>query len=81
MNGPQTDAAMYWKAGRGTPNRKKKDSAMATIADLEKTYVQSRWIKKMRRHWRLRFGNTQDLTPIPDSQSDDDLKLWRFEES
>ncbi len=44
LNGPQTDAAMYWKA-YAENKLGKRDSALATIADLEKKYAQSRWIK------------------------------------
>ena len=44
MNGPQTDAALYWKAY--AQNRLgKRDSALATIADLKKRFPQSRWLK------------------------------------
>src|SRR5271156_5968636 len=44
LNGPQTDAAMYWKA-YAENKLGKRDSALATIADMEKKYAQSRWIK------------------------------------
>src|SRR5439155_686191 len=41
MNGPQTDAALYWKAY--AQNRLgKKETALATIADLKKRFAQSR---------------------------------------
>src|SRR5215472_4865866 len=44
MNGPQTDAALYWKAY--AENRQgKKAAALATIADLKAKYAQSRWKK------------------------------------
>src|SRR5256885_7658678 len=44
MNGPQTDAALYWKAY--AQNRMgKKDTSLATIADLKKRFPQSRWQK------------------------------------
>ncbi len=44
LNGPQTDAAMYWKAY--TENRLgKKAAALATIADIKAKYAQSRWKK------------------------------------
>src|SRR5260221_8058427 len=44
LNGPQTAAAMYWKAY--TENRLgKKAAALATIADIKAKYAQSRWKK------------------------------------
>jgi hypothetical protein len=44
MNGPQTDAALYWKAY--AENRLgKKSAALATIADIKAKYAQSRWKK------------------------------------
>jgi len=44
MNGPQTDAALYWKA-YAQNKLGKKDSALATIADFKKRFPQSRWAK------------------------------------
>jgi TolA-binding protein len=44
MSGPQTDAALYWKA-YAENKRGKRDSALTTIADLKKRFPQSRWIK------------------------------------
>ena len=42
MNGPQSDAALYWKAY--AENRLgKRDTALATIADLKRRFPQSRW--------------------------------------
>jgi hypothetical protein len=42
MNGPQTDAALYWKAY--AENRLgKRDSALATLADMKRRYPQSKW--------------------------------------
>src|SRR5467141_2868424 len=44
MNGPQTDAALYWKAY--AENRLgKRDTALATIADMKRRFPQSRWLK------------------------------------
>src|ERR1700738_1568977 len=44
LNGPQTDAALYWKAY--AENRLgKRDTALATIADLKHRFPQSRWLK------------------------------------
>ena len=73
MNGPQTDAAMYWKA-YAENKLGKKDSALATIADLEKKYVQSRWIKDAKA-LEIEVRQSTGHPPNPDIQSDDDLKL------
>src|SRR6266853_2073053 len=44
LNGPQTDAALYWKAY--AENRLgKRDTALATIADMKRRFPQSRWQK------------------------------------
>ena len=73
MNGPQTDAAMYWKA-YAENKLGKRDSALATIADLEKKYVQSRWIKDAKAlEIEVRQSNGQASNP--DIQSDEDLKM------
>jgi TolA-binding protein len=42
MNGPQTDAALYWKA-YAENKLGKRDAAVATIADLKRRFPQSRW--------------------------------------
>ena len=44
LNGSQTDAALYWKAY--AENRLgKRDTALATIAELKRRFPQSRWQK------------------------------------
>ena len=72
MNGPQTDAAMYWKA-YAENKLGKRDSSLATIADLEKKYAQSRWIKDAKAlEIEVRQSNGQASNP--DNQTDD-LKI------
>jgi hypothetical protein len=72
MNGPQTDAAMYWKA-YAENKLGKRDSALTTIADLEKKYAQSRWIKDAKAlEIEVRQSNGQASNP--DNQTDD-LKI------
>lgn len=44
MKGPQTDAALYWKA-YAQNMQGKKDSALATLADFKQRFPQSRWFK------------------------------------
>ena len=73
LNGPQTDAAMYWKA-YAQNKLGKRDSALATIADLEKKYAQSRWIKDAKAlEIEVRQSNGQPAHP--ESQPDEDLKM------
>jgi HEAT repeats len=73
LNGPQTDAALYWKAY--AENRLgKRDTALATIADLKHRFPQSRWLKDasaLEIDVRQRAGQPAR----PESQSDDDLKM------
>src|SRR5215475_2864675 len=44
LNGPQTDAALYWKA-YAENKLGKKAAALATIAEVKSKYAQSRWRK------------------------------------
>jgi hypothetical protein len=73
MNGPQTDAALYWKAY--AQNRMgKRDSALSTIADLKGRFPQSRWQKDasaLEIEARQSTGNPAH----PENQSDCDLKM------
>src|SRR5882724_1435985 len=73
MHGPQTDAALYWKAY--AQNRMgKRDSALATIADLKRRFPQSRWQKDagaLEIEVRQSTGNPAH----PENQSDDELKM------
>ena len=73
LNGPQTDAALYWKAY--AQNRLgKREAALATIADLKHRFPQSRWQKDasaLEIDVRQRTGQA----PHPETQSDDDLKM------
>jgi hypothetical protein len=73
LNGPQTDAALYWKAY--AENRLgKRDAALTTIADLKHRFPQSRWLKDasaLEIDVRQRAGQPAH----PESQSDDDLKM------
>jgi len=73
MNGPQTDAALYWKA-YAENKRGKRDTALATIADLKRRFPQSRWQKDasaLEIEARQSTGNPAH----PENQSDCDLKM------
>ena len=77
MNGPQTDAALYWKAY--AENRLgKKAAALATIADLKAKYAQSRW-KKDAEALEIEVRQSSGAAPHPgahpENQSDEDLKM------
>ncbi len=73
MNGPQTDAALYWKAY--SQNREgKKEAALASIADLKKRFPQSRW-KKDAEALEIEVRSSTGSKTNPDAESDDDLKL------
>jgi len=72
MSGPQTDAAMYWKA-YAENKLGKKESALATIADLEKKYAQSRWIKDAKAlEIEVRQSNGQ---PANTDNESDEIKI------
>ncbi len=73
MNGPQTDAALYWKA-YSENKQGKRDSALATIADLEKRYAQSRWIKDAKA-LEIEVRQNTGHPASPESQSDEELKM------
>jgi HEAT repeats len=73
LNGPQTDAALYWKA-YAENHLGKRDTALATIADLKHRFPQSHWLKDasaLEIDVRQRTGQPAH----PESQSDDDLKM------
>jgi len=73
QSGPQTDAALYWRAY--AQNRLgKRDAALATIADLKRRFPQSRWQKDaaaLEIDVRQRAG--QPLRP--EAESDEELKM------
>jgi hypothetical protein len=73
MNSPQTDAALYWEAY--AQNRMgKRDSALATIADLKKRFPQSRWQKDASAlEIAVRQSTGQPVTVA--DQSDCELKI------
>src|SRR5258708_10597532 len=73
MNGPQTDAALYWKAY--AENRLgKRDTALTTIADLKRRFPQSRW-KKDAGALEMEVKQTTGQSVKPADQSDEELKM------
>jgi hypothetical protein len=73
MNGPQTDAALYWKA-YAENKLGKKDSALGSIAELKRRYPQSRW-KKDAEALEIETRQSTGQKPNPEVQSDEDLKM------
>src|SRR5271163_873283 len=73
LNGPQTDAAMYWKA-YAENKLGKRDSALATIGDLKKRFPQSRWIKDAKA-LEIEVRQSTGHPANPDNQDTDDLKM------
>jgi len=72
-NGPQTDAALYWKAY--AENRQgKRDAALATLADLKHRFPQSRW-QKDASALEIEVRQRSGQAPRPDTQNDEDLKM------
>jgi len=73
LNGPQTDAALYWKAY--AENRLgKRDAALTTIADFKRRFPQSRWEKDVRAlEIEVKQSTGQPVKPA--DQSDEELKM------
>ena len=72
-NGPQTDAALYWKAY--AQNRLgRRDAALATIADLKRRFPQSRW-QRDAGALQIEVQQRTGQPPHPETQNDDELKM------
>ena len=73
MNGPQTDAALYWKAY--AENRLgKRDSSLTTLADFKRRFPQSRWSKDAAA-LEIEVRQSTGQKTNPESESDEDLKI------
>jgi len=71
--GPRADGALYWKA-YAENKLGQRDTALATIADLRKSYPQSRWLNDAKAlELEVRQASGQRVSP--DAESNDDLKL------
>ena len=73
MNGPQTDAALYWKA-YAQNKRGKRDAALASVADLNRRFPQSRWAKDAKA-LEVEVRQSSGQPAHPEKQADDDLRL------
>jgi hypothetical protein len=77
MNGPQTDAVLYWKA-YAQARSGKRTAALATIADFKKRFPQSHWHKDVEA-LEIEAQQSGGHQVAPEAQSDDDLKLLALE--
>jgi HEAT repeat protein len=70
---PRTDAAMYWKA-YSLAKLTERTAALTTLAELEKQFAGSRWIKDAKAlEVEIRQASGQAVTV--ESQNDEELKL------
>ncbi|HXN53072.1 MAG TPA: HEAT repeat domain-containing protein [Candidatus Acidoferrum sp.] len=73
MHGPQTDAALYWKAY--AENRLgKRDTALANIAEIKRRFPQSRW-QKDANALELEVRQSAGQPVHPEAQKDDELRM------
>jgi hypothetical protein len=73
MRGRRAEGALYWKA-YAQNKQGMRNEALTTIAELRKSYPQSRWLKEAGA-LEIEINGSQGRAPNPDSESDDDLKL------
>ena len=73
LNGPQTDAALYWKAY--AENRLgKREAALTTLADMKKRFAPSRWLKDAGA-LELEVKQSSGQPVKPADQSNEELKM------
>ncbi len=73
LNGPQTDAALYWKAYAAN-KLGKRDVALTSIAQLKQRFPQSRW-EKDAGALELEVKQSSGQPVKPGDQSDEELKM------
>jgi hypothetical protein len=73
MNGPQSDAALYWKA-YAQNKLGKRDAALTTLADMKKRFPQSRW-QKEGDVLGLEVKQSSGQSVKPADQGDEELKM------
>jgi hypothetical protein len=73
LNGPQTDAALYWKAY--AENRQgKRDTALANIAELKRRFPQSRW-QRDANALELEVKQSSGQPVHPEAEKDEELRM------
>jgi HEAT repeat protein len=71
--GARCDGALYWKAyAQGRLGRR--TEAVATLAELKKSYPQSRWLAEAKA-LELELAQASGKPPSPESADDEELKL------
>jgi len=73
LKGPQTDAALYWLA-YAENKQGNRDSALSAIAELKKSFPQSRWNKDASA-LEIEVRQSSGAKANPDSFGDEELKL------
>lgn len=73
LNGPQTDAALYWKA-YAENKLGNRDLALTSIADMKRRFPQSRWLKDAGA-LEIEVRQSTGHPANPENQSDEDLKM------
>lgn len=71
--GDRADGAVYWRA-YAQNKLGKFDDSLASIAELQKTYPQSRWLEDSKA-LAVEVRQAKGQPPSPDNVSDEDLKL------
>jgi tetratricopeptide (TPR) repeat protein len=71
--GDRADGALYWRA-YAQNKLNKFDDALTTIAELHKTYPQSRWLEDSKA-LEVEVRQNKGQPPSPENVSDEDLKL------
>ena len=73
LNGPQTDAALYWKAY--AENRQgKRDTALANLAEFKRRFPQSRW-QKDALALELEIKQSAGQPVHPEAEKDNELRM------
>src|SRR5262249_27062557 len=70
---PRAEGALYWKA-YALSKLGRRDDALATLAQLEKSYPSSRWLNDAKA-LQLEVRQASGQGGSPESQTDEDLKL------
>lgn len=73
MHGPQADAGLYWLA-YAQNKQGKRDAALSTIAELKKSYPQSRWNRDAAA-LEIEIRQSSGVKANPDAVDDEELKL------
>jgi len=73
MNGPQTDAALYWRA-YAENKQGRKDAALSSIAEFKRRFATSRW-KKDIEALDIETRQSSGQKPNVEANADEELKI------